>query len=297
MFAMALVMWNLNPPTHPANMSAPWALSRMWLFLMSRRFPKIGVIVIVSFAHCSGRGNMASVVLRLAIRGVNEGVRRASFPLAALRSRRDRVVFHLAVRLRALREEQNCFGSRCRDEKTKGRSAIRLVQDHPSRNGIVSLCAAEDHLRRLLLTIMARCGLVNLRRRPSDCRLSPKQPLPRGTEAPLVLKGDPKLRKRRKNPWGSVSDALAAHSGIKESEVGATYPKLLARTICALRGLGEFDVAWGIGQYGKNFAEYIWRMGAGNDEGLRIHNARCKITNRLAIGLSTLKLGSEKMGL
>ena len=113
----------------------------------------------------------------------------------------------------------------------------------------------------------------------------------------MELKDDPKLHKRRKDPWGSVSDALAANAGLKDNETETTYPKLLERTVFALLGFGEFDVSWGIGQYGKNFTDYVRRIGSDHVEDLRLNNARCKITNRLAIGLSTLKMGSKKIGL
>ena len=72
-----------------------------------------------------------------------------------------------------------------------------------------------------------------------------KQPLHRGTEAPVVLKDDPKLHKRKKHPWGGVVDALVAHAGLKEGDTEATYPKLQERTIFALRGFGEFTISWG----------------------------------------------------
>ena len=125
-----------------------------------------------------------------------------------------------------------------------------------------------------------------------------RQPLPRGTAAPVELKDDPKLHKRKKEPWESVADALVANAGlgIKEGENETTYPKLLERTIFALRGFGEFTVCWGNGQYGKCFTDYIRRIGSDHIEDLRINNVRCKLTNRLAVGLSTLKMGSEKIG-
>ena len=127
-----------------------------------------------------------------------------------------------------------------------------------------------------------------------------KQPLPRGTEAPVELRDDPKLHKRRNQPCESAADDLVAivpNPGVKDGESDATYPKLLERTIFALRGFGEFEVSWGIGQYGKSSTDYIRRIGDDNVEDLRVHNARCKITNRSAIGISTLKLGSLMFGL
>ena len=127
-----------------------------------------------------------------------------------------------------------------------------------------------------------------------------KQPLPRGTGAPVILRDDPRLRKRRKSGWESVSDALNARGnardGIKEGESDTTYPRLLERTLFALRGFGCFDVTWGIGSYGENFTELIRRIGSDNTEDLRIRQAKCKITNRIAVGMSTLKMGSKKLG-
>ena len=78
-----------------------------------------------------------------------------------------------------------------------------------------------------------------------------KQPLPRGTDAPVILKDDPKLHKRKKSGWESVADALASRDGAKEGDSETTYPRLLERTLFALRGFGRFDIAWGIGSYGE----------------------------------------------
>ena len=123
-----------------------------------------------------------------------------------------------------------------------------------------------------------------------------KQPLPRGTDAPVELKEDPHLHKRKKSGWESVADALAARDGPKEGDAEPTYPRLLERALFALRGFGCFDVAWGIGSYGKNFTELIRRIGSDNSEDLRLNHIKCKITNRIAVGFSTLKFGAKKLG-
>ena len=73
-------------------------------------------------------------------------------------------------------------------------------------------------------------------------------------------------------------------------------PNCLGGAISALRGFGEFHIVRGIGKYGKNFTEYLRLMGSGNVGDLRIHNIRRCVTNRMAIGLSTLKLGSKRHG-
>ena len=123
-----------------------------------------------------------------------------------------------------------------------------------------------------------------------------KQHLPRGADAPAVLKDDPRLRKRRKSGWGSVADALAARDGFKEGETDIAHTRLLERTLFALRGFGCFDITWGIGSYGKNFAELIRRIGTDNTEDMRVHHVKCKVANRIAYGFSNLKFGSKKLG-
>ena len=127
-----------------------------------------------------------------------------------------------------------------------------------------------------------------------------KQPLPRGTDAPVILRDDPRLHKRKKSGWESVADALNARDnardGIKEGDNDTAAPRLLGRTLFALRGFGCFDLVWGIGSYGRNFTELIRRIGSGNAEDLRVHQVKCKMTNRIAIGFLTLKMGSKKLG-
>ena len=49
-------------------------------------------------------------------------------------------------------------------------------------------------------------------------------------------------------------------------------------------------ILWG------NFTDLIRRIGSDNSEDLRLYHVKCKITNRMAVGFSTLKLGSEKLG-
>ena len=60
--------------------------------------------------------------------------------------------------------------------------------------------------------------------------------------------------------------------------------------------LVSLKLSGGIGHYEKSFPDYIRRIGTDNVEDLRLNNVRCKITNRLAIGMSTLKLGSGELG-
>ena len=126
-----------------------------------------------------------------------------------------------------------------------------------------------------------------------------KRPLPRGTDAPVILLDDPRLRKRRKSGWGSVADALNARDnardGLKGGEASTAYPRLLGRTLFAMRGFGCFDAHWGIGSYGKNFIELIRRIGSDNMEDLRLNQVKCKITNRIDTRFATLKFGSKKL--
>ena len=119
--------------------------------------------------------------------------------------------------------------------------------------------------------------------------------MPRGTDAPVILRGDPRLQKRKKSGWGSVDDAFSVRGGIKEGESDPTYPRLSGRTLFALRGFGCFDIAWGIGAYGKTFTELIRHNVSDNADELRLNHTKCKITNRIDVGFSTLQMGTDEL--
>ena len=104
------------------------------------------------------------------------------------------------------------------------------------------------------------------------------------------------MHKRRRSGCESVVGALANRDGMKAGGNDPTYPRFLERTLCALRGFGCFDIAWGIGSYGENFTELARRIGADNTEELRLHRIKCKITNRFANGFSMPKMGSVELG-
>ena len=124
----------------------------------------------------------------------------------------------------------------------------------------------------------------------------PKHPLPRGTDAPVILKDYPRLHKRRKSGWKSVADDLANRDGVKEGDNEPTYPRLMGPAHFDLRGFGCFDITWGIVAYGQNFAEISRRICTDDTEELRLRHIKCKITNRLATGFHMLKMGSGKLG-
>ena len=95
-----------------------------------------------------------------------------------------------------------------------------------------------------------------------------KQPIHRGIDAPVILRDDPRLHKRKTIGRRSVSDALSSIEGSKEGEPDPTYHRLIGRTIFYLRGFGCFDISWGIGTFGKTFSELIRRGGADNSADL-----------------------------
>ena len=74
--------------------------------------------------------------------------------------------------------------------------------------------------------------------------------MPRGPDAPAILKDDPRIHKRRKSGWEGVADELLALGGIKDYVKETAYPELLERAIVALMGFGVFDVPLGIGPFG-----------------------------------------------
>ena len=75
-----------------------------------------------------------------------------------------------------------------------------------------------------------------------------RQILPRGTDAPISLKGDRKLHRRNQHHWGGVSDALAANSENKAGSDETKYRKLLGVAIFALRGVAN---SLSFGAYGS----------------------------------------------
>ena len=123
-----------------------------------------------------------------------------------------------------------------------------------------------------------------------------RQPVPRGTDAPVVIRADPKLHKRKKRGWECIADALSANHVLKEGEREATSTRLLGRTLFAMRGFGQFEIAWGVGCYGPSFTECIRSIATDRAEDLSLRNIRCEITNRIAHGISNLKCGSKKAG-
>ena len=64
----------------------------------------------------------------------------------------------------------------------------------------------------------------------------------------------------------------------------------------AARGFGEFDVGYAVGEYGKDFAEHIWRIANDGHEDLVADGVRCRITDRMCEGIAKLKLDSKRLG-
>ena len=123
-----------------------------------------------------------------------------------------------------------------------------------------------------------------------------RQPIPRGTEAPVCIKDDPKLHKRKKKGWECIADALSATQTVREGDKEPSPAKLLGRTVFAMRGFGQWHIEWGVGCYGTSITEFIRNIASDHAEDLRVFNAKCKITNRIAIGMSQLKIGSKIIG-
>ena len=123
-----------------------------------------------------------------------------------------------------------------------------------------------------------------------------KQPLPRGTDAPVGIKDDPNPRKKKKRCRGCSADALTANNAVREGDKEPSNARFLERTLFAMRGFGQWHIEWGAGCYGLAFAEFVRSIGSGHIEDLEFRNAKCKITNRLAVGLSNLKFGSKQFG-
>ena len=123
-----------------------------------------------------------------------------------------------------------------------------------------------------------------------------KQPVPRGAAAPVSIRADPKMHKRKKRGWECIDDSLSASLALKEGDKEATSTRLQERTWFSMRGFGQFEIEWGVGCYGGGFTECIRSIATDHAEDLRVRNVRCRITNRLAFGLSNLKCGSKKAG-
>ena len=123
-----------------------------------------------------------------------------------------------------------------------------------------------------------------------------RQPIPRGTEAPVCIRDDPKLHKRKKKGWECIADALSATQITKDGEKEPSASKLLERTVFAMRGFGQWHIEWGVGCYGASFTEFIRNIASDHVEDLRLFNVKCRITNRIAIGMSQLKIGSKILG-
>ena len=89
--------------------------------------------------------------------------------------------------------------------------------------------------------------------------------------------------------------ATTIASPLKEAEEEANE-SLIANTIVALRGFGEFETAIGSGAKGKALTKCI-RDFANNHKVEQIEeNLRCLVANRLAIAAETLKWGKKRLG-
>ena len=93
-----------------------------------------------------------------------------------------------------------------------------------------------------------------------------------------------------------VADVLLTLQAGKVGSVEADRSELAERAIFDLRCFGEFQVRWGIGAYGKELNACLLRVSAYEKEEILASGARCLISNRIAYGLSMLKLGTFCMG-
>ena len=153
-----------------------------------------------------------------------------------------------------------------------------------------------DHsIRRptdLFRTASKKCEPDHIRDLPSCLR----QTLPRSTDRPLSLKFDPTMlpdATKQRDDMDKVADVIMSLQGEKSGNVELAHSELVGETIFALRGSGEFQVRWGIGAYGEELNDHIRRTSAYEKEEVIASGVRCLIPNRMAYGLSTLKMGTS----
>ena len=110
----------------------------------------------------------------------------------------------------------------------------------------------------------------------------------------MSLKYDPATihKPKQKDDMGRVEDGLLTMQGGEMGSVEIDHIKLVGRAIFALRGFGEFEVRWGVGAYGKDLNGRRIRLSSYGKEEVLAAGVRCLITNRMAYGLSTLKIGT-----
>ena len=95
---------------------------------------------------------------------------------------------------------------------------------------------------------------------------------------------------------GKVADVILTLQGEKAGNVEVEHSKIAEMAVFALRGFGEFQVRWGIGAYGEELNACLRRMDAYGKEEILASGVRCVMSNRIAYGLSTLKIGTLSQG-
>ena len=77
-----------------------------------------------------------------------------------------------------------------------------------------------------------------------------------------------------------AADVSLTLQGEKSGNVEMCHSNVVARTIYALRGFGEFQGRWGIWAYGEELNACVRRMSAYGKEEISASGARCLITKR-----------------
>ena len=95
---------------------------------------------------------------------------------------------------------------------------------------------------------------------------------------------------------GCVVDTLSAKNVVGEGDKEASNTRLLKRELFDMRGFGQWHVEWGVGCYGTSFTGFARIIGSDHVEDMEIHNAKCKIANRISYGALHLRFGSKRMG-
>lgn len=122
-----------------------------------------------------------------------------------------------------------------------------------------------------------------------------QQTFPRATGHPLSLKCAPTLLPEGTKQRGEIdkaADFILSLQGEKAGHVEADHSKVVEWAVFALRGFGEFQVRWGIGAYGRELNACIRRLGAYENEEILASGVRCVMSNRIAYGFSTFKIGT-----
>ena len=91
----------------------------------------------------------------------------------------------------------------------------------------------------------------------------------------------------------ALSNALSGGFGLREDEMDAETIRMLADSICILRGFGLFEVGAGAGVTGKALPCPI-RGSSENDKVIfRDAHIKCPVNNRIQCPAANLRLGAK----